>query len=32
MQKNTEKSYVGTRACDIRCGKSETCFNQSEAL
>ena len=31
MQK-TEKSYVGTLARDTRCGKSETCFNQSEAL
>ena len=30
--KNTEKSYVGTLARDTRCGKSETCFNQSEAL
>ena len=32
LYKNIEESYVGTLARNLRCGKSETCFNQSEGL
>ena len=32
LYKNIEESHVGTLARNSRCGKSETCFNQSEGL